>query len=118
MPEICPQCGKEFANSKALGSHIHYVHTKRTWVDAVKQQERSNSDKKIFQNLLDSCLSDTDLPKISDMEQVEKAIVEIPPGVSPTLDKYRNVFRCAHGKEQLLKKVEKLLGEAETEDIK
>lgn len=26
--EICDQCGGEFANTKALGSHIHYVHGK------------------------------------------------------------------------------------------
>lgn len=24
--EICSECGKEFANTRALGSHIHYVH--------------------------------------------------------------------------------------------
>lgn len=23
---VCPECGKDFANSKALGSHIHFKH--------------------------------------------------------------------------------------------
>ena len=24
--EKCPECGKEFTNTKGLGSHLHYVH--------------------------------------------------------------------------------------------
>jgi len=45
------------------------------------------------------------------VEKVERAIREIPEGLSPTLDQYRDVFKCALGKEELLKEIEAMLGE-------
>ena len=111
MTETCPFCGREFENSKALGSHIHYVHEAETWTRI--SQSRSEGEKERFQELLGSCLSEMDLRRPRAIETVEQAMAVIPEGVSPTLDKYRNAFRCAHGKERLLKEVEEMLQEEE-----
>jgi len=113
MPEVCPYCGKECTNTKALGSHIHYVHGAKNSEGIYEQRPRSDKDEERFQSLLDSCLSDRDLPSLRGIEKIEQAMTEIPPGVSPTLDKYRNAFQCALGKEKLLKEVEELLREEE-----
>lgn len=113
MPEKCTYCGKEFANTKALGSHIHYLHETNSWPGDYILKDRSERDKERFQNLLGSCLEERDLPKLRETEKIEEAIVEIPPGVSNTLDKYRKAFQCARTKEELLKHVEKLIRESE-----
>jgi len=110
MTEKCPHCGKEFTNTKALGSHIHYMHN-----NIYAEEGRSEIDKERFQHLLHSCLSERDLPRLRGIEKIKQAIDEIPPGVSPTIDKYRDAFQCALGKEKLLKEVERLLEEEETE---
>lgn len=110
MSEKCPYCGGEFENTKALGSHIHYMH------DNIDTKEgRSERDKERFLRLLDSCISEKDLPRTREIEKVEQAISDIPPGVSPDLDKYRDAFKCALGKEKLMKEVEKLIRESNTE---
>ena len=118
MSETCPYCGRsDFANTKALGSHIHYVHKNESW--ASMSQNRSENDTERFEKLLDSCLSARDLRKPRQLDKTERAIIEIPEGVSPILDKYREAFRCATAKEELLKKVEEeLLRESKTEDTK
>ena len=114
MPEKCQYCGKEFENTKALGSHIHYMHS-NTYV----QEDRSGTEKEQFLHLLNSCLSDRDLSRPRNVDKIEQAIVEIPEGISPTLDKYRDAFKCAITKEKLLKEVEEeLLRESKTEDMK
>lgn len=106
MTEKCPYCGNEFSNTKALGSHIHYVHS---MIHA--QKTRSEVEEQRFQRLLSGCLSDKGLRKPRQVEKVERAIREIPEGLSPTLDQYRDVFKCALGKEELLKEIEAMLGE-------
>ncbi len=116
MSEKCPYCAKEFENSKALGSHIHYVHENETW--AYINQNRSDTEKERFQKLLDGCLSDRGLRRPRAAGKIEEAITQIPSGVSPTLDKYRDAFRCALGKEELLNEVEKLIQEEETKEQK
>ena len=114
MTETCPFCGREFENSKALGSHIHYIHENETW--ASMSQNRSDSEKERFQKLLCSCLPDKDLCSPRQLDKIEQAIVEIPEGISPTIDKYRDAFKCAITKEKLLKEVEEeVLQESKTE---
>jgi len=114
MTEICQFCGKEFENTKALGSHIHYTHN-----NIYVQKDRSGTEKEQFLYLLNGCLSDRDLSRPRNVDKIEQAIVEIPEGISPTLDKYRDAFKCAITKEKLLKEVEEeLLRESKTEDAK
>jgi len=113
MPEKCPYCGKEVENTKALGSHIHYMHS-----NIYVQEGRSEIDEERFQRLLDGCLSDRGLRRPRATGKIEEAITQIPPGVSPTLDKYRDAFKCALGKEELLGEVEKLIQEEETKEQK
>ena len=110
MTEICQFCGKQCANTKALGSHIHYMHgTKAAGGDTPRV--RSDSETERFGRLLGSCLSERDLPRPREIQKIEQAITEIPPGVSPDLDKYRNAFECALGKERLVEEVEEMLRE-------
>ncbi|GAH48925.1 unnamed protein product [marine sediment metagenome] len=118
MSETCPYCGRsDFANTKALGSHIHYVHENESW--ASMSQNRSESEKERFQKLFCSCLPDKDLCSPRQLEKIEQAIIEIPGGISPPLDKYRDAFKCAITKEKLLKEVEEELPrESKTEDKK
>ena len=104
MPEKCPHCGKEFANSRALGSHIHYVHDN---IDM--EQSRSDEERERFQKLFGSCLTDRGLRRPRRVEKVERAIVEIPEGVSAALDQYREAYKCAVGKEKLLREIEEEL---------
>ena len=117
MTEKCPHCGKGFANTKALGSHIHYVHEAEGWTDM--SEKRSETEKERFQKLLDSCLSDTDLRRPRQVDKIEHAFTEIPEGVSPTIDLYRKAYRCAVSKEKLVKEVEdELLKEASKDETK
>ncbi len=117
MSEKCSYCGREFSNSKALGSHVHYVHEMESWVNI--SQNRSESEKGRFQKLFDSCLSERDLPKPRQLDKVEQAITEIPEGASPTIDRYREAYRCAVGKERFVKEVEEeLLQEPKSEGTK
>jgi len=82
-------------------------------------QNRSESEKGRFQKLFCSCLSDKDLCNPRQLDKIEQAIVEIPEGISPPLDKYRDAFKCAITKEKLLKEVEEELPrESKTEDTK
>ena len=114
MSEKCPYCGGEFENTKALGSHIHYMHN-----NLYVQKDRSGIEKEQFLRLLNGCLSDRDLSRPRSVDKIEQAIVEIPEGISPTLDKYRDALTCAITKEKLLKEVEEeLLRESKTEDAK
>ena len=114
MPEKCPYCGRNFENTRALGSHIHYMHN-----NISVKESRSEAEQERFLHLLNSCLSDRDLSRPRSVDKIEQAILEIPKGVSPTLDKYRDAFKCATAKEQLLKEVEEeLLRESKTEDTK
>lgn len=116
MSETCQYCGREFENTKALGSHIHYVHESESWSQT--SLNRSDSEKDRFQKLFDSCLSGRDLPKPGQIDKIEQAITEIPEGVSPTIDQYRGVYRCAIGKEKLLKEIEEeLLKEVSSEEV-
>ena len=117
MSEKCSYCGREFSNSKALGSHVHYVHEMESWVNI--SQNRSEKEKERFQKLFDSCLSERDLHKPRQLDKVEQAITEIPEGVSPTIDQYREAYRCAVGKERFVKEVEEeLLRETKSEGTK
>lgn len=109
MNEKCPYCGNDFANTKALGSHIHYMHN-----SIHAEKSRSEGDEERFRSLLNSCMSDRGLRKPRHVDKIEKAIAEIPEGVSPTLDQYRNAFECALGKEKLLEEVEELLKDEES----
>ena len=114
MSEKCPYCGGGFENTKALGSHIHYMHN-----NIYVQKDRSGTEKEQFLRLLNGCLSNRDLSRPRNVDKIEQAISEIPEGISPTLDKYRGAFTCAITKEKLLKEVEEeLLRESKTEDAK
>jgi len=104
MSEICSYCGREFSNAKALGSHIHYVHEVESWVNT--SQNRSESEKERFHKLVHSCLSERGLPKPRQIDKMEQAITEIPEGVSPVIDEYREAYRCAFGKEKFVKEFE------------
>jgi len=104
MPEKCTYCGKIFENTKALGSHVHYFHEKETWASAA--QSRSGSEKERFEKLLDGCLADRNLRKPRQLEKLEEVMNEIPEGISPTIDKYRQAYRCAITREELVKKFE------------
>jgi len=115
MPEICPHCGKEFANTKALGSHLHYVHDSNRSTFSCALGGRSESEKKRFRSLLERCLFGTGLKLPEGIEKIERALTEIPRGTSPALDQYRDAFTSAHGKEKLLKEVEELLQQEEAE---
>lgn len=112
MPEKCPHCEKEFANTKALGSHIHYMHD-----DIYSKEDRSEEDKERFQILLGSCLSGSGLRRPRKVDKLERAIKEIPEGVSPDLDRYRDPYRCAIVKEKLLQEIlEDLIKDVPNED--
>jgi len=115
MGETCPYCGKEFVNTKALGSHIHYMHDTKSPNSDYVQVERSEADQRRFRFLLENCLSGRGLRVPPRLEKIERALTEIPPGVSPALDRYRNGFACARSKEELLKDVEELLQQEEAE---
>ena len=108
MTEKCPFCGNGFANTKALGSHIHYMHSMN-----LAGKRRSEVEEERFRHLLKSCLSDKGLRKPRRVDKIEQAIREIPEGISPGLDQYRDAYECALGKEKLLKAVEELLREEE-----
>lgn len=114
MPEICHYCGKEFANTKALGSHIYYRHRSNSPALAFEAGSRSGSELKRFRSLLKKCLFKMGLKMPKDIEKIEVALTEIPPGISPLLDKYRDAFTCALNKETLLKEVEEILRREET----
>ncbi|MFC2004557.1 hypothetical protein ACFLUK_03335, partial [Chloroflexota bacterium] len=102
-------CGKEVENTKALGSHIHYVHGTENSESTYDQRPRSDSEKERFQRLLDSCVSTRGLRTPREAEKIEQAIREIPEGISPALDQYRDAFSCALQNEKLLKEVEEEL---------
>lgn len=97
MPEKCPHCGKEFTNTRALGSHIHYVHDN---IDM--ERSRSEEERESFQRLLGSCLKESGLGKPRNVEKVEQAIMEIPEGINSDLDQYREAYKCAIRKEKIL----------------
>ncbi len=115
MSEMCPYCGKEFENTKALGSHLHYRHKSNRANSGSSSAVRTASEKKKFRSLLERCLLDTGLKLPEDIEKTELALVEIPRGISPLLDQYRGPFNRALGKEKLLKEVEDLLRQKEME---
>ncbi len=115
MAEMCPHCGKEFANTKALGSHLHYRHDSSRATSSYAPGGRSASEKKRFRSLLERCLFGTGLKLPQGIEKIELALADIPRGISPVLDQYRDAFTRALGKEKLLKEVEELLRQEETE---
>jgi len=112
MPEKCPHCGREFINTKALGSHIHYVHENESWASIT--QNRSESEKERFQKLFCSSLPDKNLRCPRKLDKIEQAISEIPEGVSDTVDRYREAYRRATRKEELLKEIEEDLQREES----
>ena len=114
LPEICHYCGKEFANTKALGSHIYYRHRSNSPTLAFEAGRRSSSELKRFRSILKKCLFTTGLKMPKDIEKIEAALTEVPPGISPLLDKYRDAFARALNKETLLKEVEEILRREET----
>lgn len=117
MSEKCPYCGKVVENTKALGSHIHYIHEAESW--AQMSQSRSEKQKERFQKLLDSCLSQRGLPRPRRVDKLEQAVTEIPEGVSPTIDRYKEAYRCAITKEELVREIEEeLLKEASADETK
>lgn len=115
MTEKCPYCGKEFTNTRALGSHVHYTHERDSQPPKSAPSSRTEQERERLRSLLEGCLRGTALRVPKSIEKVEQAISEIPPGVSPVLDQYRNGFSCALSKEKLLSEVEKLLERKETE---
>ena len=107
MAEKCPYCGREFTNTKALGSHIHYVHEAESWANT--SHNRSEADTARFLKLLDSCLSERELRRPRHLDKIEKAVKEIPEGVSSPIDQFREAYRCAIGKEKFVKELEEEL---------
>lgn len=117
MPEKCQYCGKEFENTKALGSHVHYVHENESWVSM--SQKRSESEKERFQKLFCDSLPDKNLRCPRQLDTIEQAISEIPEGYSYTLDQYREAYRSATRKEKLLREIEEdLQREASADETK
>lgn len=115
MSEKCPYCGKTFENTKALGSHIHYSHETESW--ASMSQNRSEDNKQQFQELLYSCIIERGLPRPRRTDKIEQVVTQIPEGVSPTIDQYRQAYRCAVEKEKLIKEFEEdLIREASEEE--
>ena len=112
MPEKCPHCGKLFENSKALGSHVYYIHTSKNPVQVYRATDRSESEKQRFRQLLYSCITETGLQTPTNIGKIEQAIEEIPEGISPTIDDYRSAFSCALKKERLIKEVEEIIEDA------
>jgi len=108
MSEECPHCGKRFANTKALGSHIHYMHS-----NIYKQEYRSELDQERFERLLVYCCSEAGLKKPYDFPKLEQAIAEIPDGICLSLDRYREPYRSALDKLKLGKEMEKIIGDVE-----
>ena len=104
MSEKCRYCGGEFANTKALGSHIRYAHEAETW--ARMSQERSEGDKQRFGKLLESCILRNGLPRPRQVDKIEQAVTQVPEGISHTIDGYRQAYRCAVTTEKLVKEVE------------
>jgi hypothetical protein len=115
MSEMCPHCGKEFANTKALGSHLHYRHNSNRANTGSSSAVRNASEKKRFRSLLERCLLGTGLRLPEDIERIELALAEVPHGISPLLDQYRDAYNRALDKEKLLKEVEELLRQEEME---
>ena len=117
MTETCPYCGKEVENTKALGSHIHYIHENES--RANMSQKRSESENERFQKLFCSSIPDKDLRCPRQLDKIEQAISEIPEGVSYTLDQYRQAYRSAIMKEKLLREIEEdLQREASADETK
>lgn len=104
MVEKCPYCEKGFENKMALGSHIHYVHESQTWTET--SRKRSPTERERFEKIFDSCLTDMGLTKLKQVEKLERAVRDIPEGVSDIVDQYRDALRCAHSKEELVKEIE------------
>lgn len=109
MSESCPHCSKEFTNKKALGSHLHYKHNSNRLASGFEMRIRSASQMKRFRDLLKKCLYDLGLEMPQHIEKIELALSEIPRGISPILDKYREAYTHALNKEKLLKEVEEIL---------
>jgi hypothetical protein len=61
------------------------------------------------------CASDRGLDVPKDVEKVEQALTEIPAGLSPELDRYRDALSCAFQKEKLLEEVEKEIKASQTQ---
>ena len=118
MSETCPYCGRsDFANTKALGSHIHYVHENESWASI--SQNRSETEKERFQKLFCSSLPDKNLRCPRQLDKIEQAISEIPEGVSYTVDQYREAYRRATRKEKLLREIEEdLQSESSADETK
>ncbi len=70
MSEKCLYCGKVVQNTRALGSHIHYVHAAESWTYI--SQNRSENEKGRFRKLLDSCLSQRGLRKPHRVDKLER----------------------------------------------
>jgi hypothetical protein len=66
--------------------------------------------------LLEKCLFNTGLKMPQDIEKIKLALTEIPHGISPVLDKYRDAFTRALQKEKLLREVEEILRREEPEN--
>jgi hypothetical protein len=115
MSAICPHCGKEFLNTRALGSHIYYRHKSNRVSLGPALAGRSAGEQKRFRALLERCLLGTGLKLPKGIEKIELALAEVPPGISSVLDQYRDAFNRALGKEKLLKEVEELLQQEERE---
>ena len=109
MSEECLHCGSRFANTRALGSHIHYMHS-----NIYKQEYRSEVDQEHFRRLLVYCCSEAGLVKPNDVPKLERALTEIPEGIWLCLDRYREPYNSALDKLKLLKEVEKIIGDVET----
>ena len=115
MSVKCGICGKTLENSRALGSHMHYMHENQNPVQIYASQDRTDDDKKRFQRLFKSCIADRNLSMPSSMDKVEQTMSEIPKGISPTLDRYRDAFKCALNKEKILNEFESMILEEEAE---
>lgn len=109
MSVKCPHCGMKFANTKALGSHIHYRHSK-----VYIPQHRTEVDQERFKRLLVHCCSEAGLVKPNDVPKLERALAEIPEGIWLCLDRYREPYGSALDKLKLLKEVEKIIGDDES----
>jgi hypothetical protein len=117
MSVPCPFCGKDFANTKALGSHLHYMHStcecETNPEDA--RRERSEPEERRLTALFEACASDRGLKVPKNIEKVKEALEEIPRGLSPELDRYREAYSCALRKEKLVNEAEKVIREKDAD---
>jgi hypothetical protein len=90
------------------------MHERQT--SAAATQKRTGQEKARFEKILESCLLEQGLPKPRKLDRVQEVVRQIPKGVSPTIDKYRQALDCAQSKEEMVIAFERDIAEGATSD--